>query len=290
MKDLSVIIINYNAKEQVKECVRSLIKYTEGIEYEVIVVDNCSTEQGVEQTLLEFPRIQFIQNRENAGFAKANNKAAMEATGRNLLFLNPDTILFDNALGDLVHFIDSRNVAGIVGPKLYRNLKREYHPLYAKFTSPFKIFTWHLPLHHALSRFYHTYICNSKIIRSVDWVCGAALMIKKDLWVELQGFDEKYFMYCEDQDLCLRAKQKGYEVFYYPKAEIVHLGGHSADQTSEKSFRYYWESKIYFLKRYSSEREIKWFKVYFRWLIYLKILLKIKASYYTMVLEILEKM
>jgi len=290
MIDLSVIITNYNAKEQVKECVRSLIKYTERIVYEVIVIDNCSTEQGVQQMLLEFPQLQFIQNHENAGFAKANNKAATVATGRNILFLNPDVILFDNALGALVHFIDSRSDAGVVGPKLYKTLNKDYHSLYVKFTSPFKTFTWHLPLHRFFSKYYYTYFCNNKITRSVDWVCGAALMIKKDLWVELQGFDEKFFMYCEDQDLCLRAKKKGYKIFYYPQAEIVHLGGQSANQTTEKSCRYYWESQMYFFKKYCSVREIKWFKIYLSWLMRLKILFKINASYNEMVLDNLSQL
>ena len=290
MKDLSAIIINYNAKEQIKECVRSLIKYTEGIVYEVIVIDNCSTEQDVQQILLEFPQLQFIQNHENAGFAKANNKAATVATGRNLLILNPDTILFNNALGALVHFIDSRSDVGIVGPKLYKNLNKDYHSLYVKFTSPLKIFTLHLPLHRFFSKFYYTTFYNNKITRSVDWVSGAALLIKKDLWVELRGFDEKFFMYCEDQDLCLRAKQKGYKIFYYPQAEIVHLGGQSADQTTEKSCGYYWESAMYFFKKYSSAREIKWFKIYLSWLIRLKILFKINVSYNEMVLNNLSQL
>jgi hypothetical protein len=290
MKDLSVIIINYNTKERVKECARSLIKYTEGIVYEVIVIDNCSTEQGGQQILLEFPQFRFIQNQENAGFAKANNKAARLATGRNILFLNPDVILFDNALGALVHFIDSRGDAGVVGPKLYRNLNKDYHSLYVKFTSPFKIFTWHLPLHRFFSKFYYTHFCNNKIAHSVDWVCGAALLIKKDLWVELQGFDEKFFLYCEDEDLCLRAKQKGYKIFYYPQAEIVHLGGQSADQTTEKSCRYYWESTMYFFKKYCSAREIKWFKIYLSWLIRLKIVFKINVRYSEMVLNNLSQL
>jgi N-acetylglucosaminyl-diphospho-decaprenol L-rhamnosyltransferase len=285
MKDLSIIIINYNANEQLRECVRSLIKYTEGIVYEVIVIDNCSTEQGVQQLLLEFPQVRFIQNHENTGFAKANNKAATVATGRNILFLNPDAVLFDNALGALVHFIDSRSDAGIVGPKLYINLNKDYHSLYVRFTSPFNIFCLHLPLHRFVSKFYYTHFYNHKITRFVDWVCGAALLIKKDLWVELQGFDENFFMYCEDQDLCLRAKQGGYKIFYYPQAEIVHLGGQSADQTTEKSCRYYWDSAMYFFKKYCSAREIKWLKIYLSWLIRLKIVFKINVNYNKLVLN-----
>jgi GT2 family glycosyltransferase len=289
VKDLSIIIVNYNVKDQIRESMRSIVKNTSGIDYEVVVIDNSSTEQGIEQIVSEFPQIKFIQNPENAGFAKANNKAALVATGRNLLFLNPDTLLFNNALRALTTFIDSRDDAGIVGPKLYKNMKKEYHPLYVNFTTPFKLFTWHLPLHRATSRIYYSYFYNWKITRSVDWVCGAALLIKRSLWVELQGFDQKFFMYCEDQDLCLRAKERGYKVFFYPQAQIVHLGGFSANQTSERSCQHYWESKLYFLRKYFSAGEIKWFMCWFSSLIKVKLILGLNPSYNKKVLEVLKE-
>lgn len=279
MKDLSVIIVNYNVKNQVRACIRSILDNTSCIDYEIIVIDNCSIEVGIDEVVREFPEIRFIQNSDNEGFAKANNKAAKLATGRNLLFLNPDTILFNNALHVLVDFLDSRDDVGIVGPRLYKNLAKGYHPLYISFTSPFKIFIWHLPLYHLCSRIYYSYVYDNKRIRGVDWVCGAAVLVKESVWTKLNGFDEAFFMYFEDEDLCLRAKQLGYAVYYNPGAEIIHLGGESAKPIYGKICQYYWESKKLFLRRYCSRSAIRCFKVYFSWLIRLKLLLGINRGY-----------
>lgn len=235
--DLSISIVNYNTGNLLSNCLNSIIKNTHLIIYEIIVVDNNSTDNSINQIKINFPNITIIENKENFGFTRANNQAFKEAKGRYFLLLNPDTLVLDGALDKMVAYLDTNSEVGIVGSKILDGkgeIKREawnwkfpnllayiLDPL-CRFKFQYKLlkFIWpknNLNIFDAFRDYNKT--------QEVDWVCGCCLMIRSPLWHELEGMDEEFFMYSEELDLCFRAKKKGWRVMYYPDTEIIHFGG-----------------------------------------------------------------
>jgi len=290
-KDLSIIIVNFNTKDLLRNCLNSISKNTKGIDYEIIVVDNASNDGSVEMLKKEFPEVKLICNRENLGFARANNQGIKIAEGRNILFLNPDTWVLNNAISKMVNFIERHKDIGVVGSKLYKNEKREYHPSIRKFTKPIYIFLSFLPLAKLFLSIYNKYFLNKNRIKIVDWLSGAALLVKRELLDKIGFFDENFFMYSEEEDLCYRAYKSGYKICYFPEAEIIHFKGKSTESRRIESCRYFWESKLYFFQKYSHPYEIQLFKIYFTWLLKLKMFFKIipKDNYNKTIIETIKK-
>ncbi|MCK5492041.1 MAG: glycosyltransferase family 2 protein, partial [Candidatus Omnitrophica bacterium] len=242
MKGLSVsiIIVNFNTKIYLRECIKSILQTTIGISFEVIVIDNASSDDSVEMMKHEFNDIRLICNTVNNGFAKANNQGIAISQGKYLFFLNPDTLVLKDSISGLGLFLDKNLRCGIVGSKLYVNIQKKYHPSIRMFPNPRLAFVKFIPGAGFILKVYNKFILNTDRTYKVEYLCGAALMIKKEVLYEIGVFDEEFFMYAEEADLCRRAHLAGFKVYYYPKAEVVHYGGKSSEPLSLISCKNMW--------------------------------------------------
>ncbi|MGI5914983.1 MAG: glycosyltransferase family 2 protein [Anaerolineae bacterium] len=229
MSDVSVIIVNWNTRDLLEQCLASVYETAADMCHEVIVVDNASTDGSVEMIRRRFPDVQIVQNHENVGFARANNQAAQVATGRYLLLLNSDARLCPGALGALRSVLRDRPCAGIVGARLL-HADGAFQAGHSDFPGLVQDALILSGLGRALyGRWYPSHGPGvEQGSRSVDSVEGACMLIHRDAFASVGGFDEGYFMYAEEVDLCYRMRPAGWEVWYQPKAEVIHYGGGSS--------------------------------------------------------------
>lgn len=207
--DLSIIILNWNTRDLLEKCLRSLECPQPAITFEVIVVDNASEDDSRDMVAREFPQFQLVFNKKNLGFGAGNNVAIPQSQGRYVLFLNSDTIVMDGALTALVRFGDAHPDIGVIGPKLL-NGDGSLQYSCRRFPNLAAGFFRNTPLGRLFpnNRFASDYLMQDwdhATPRDVDWVSGAALMIRREVLDVIGGFDEEYYMYCEDVDLCRRA-------------------------------------------------------------------------------------
>jgi len=233
MKDLSIIIVNTNNKKLLKECLHSIYHRPQQLNLEIIVSDNASSDGS--QTLIktEFPEVKLIENDSNLGFIKASNLGLKIAHGRYIMLLNDDTLVKAGALNKLVQFMDQTPSAGACGPKLLNTngtLQHQGGLLGKKF--------W-----------------RAKVPTSVDFVIGAALMVRKEVLSQVGLMDENLFFYNDDLDWCLSIRRAGWKIYFLPEAEIIHYGGQAFGQWKglRQSLRgaYIWrQSRNYFFKKH----------------------------------------
>ncbi|MBN1593226.1 MAG: glycosyltransferase [Candidatus Coatesbacteria bacterium] len=230
---VSIIIVNWNVKELLISCIESIRETAKSIRHEIIVVDNNSHDGSVDALAEGFPDVKVIKNLRNAGFAVANNVAARRALGRYICFLNPDTIIHEGALQAMIDALESDDKIGLVGPKLL-NEDGSLQPSARNFLTNLNLMMSHLMFKPIFSQ-----RIRSKLVyedwdhnetREVDWLVGACLMLRRTVLEEIGPFDEGYFMFHEDTDLCYRTKKAGYKVFFVHDAEVVHFGGRSCEQ------------------------------------------------------------
>ena len=220
MIKLTVIIVAYNSEDFIESCVRSLLKNLP-ISSEVIVIDNNSSDSTVEKLESFLPKINLIKSDKNIGFAKGNNLAAKSAKGDYLFLLNPDTETTHPIFDELIEFYQENNNTGIVAPKLIMP-DGNIQPSVRKFPTVWgAIKEFILGVRYS----YDPYIPKGNTPVVAEMVYGAAMLIKKEFFETLGGFDEKFFLYYEDSDLCMRATRAGKIVYYYPRVTIKHLVG-----------------------------------------------------------------
>lgn len=239
---LSVLIISHNTRALTLDCLRSVYEQTSGIEFEVIVLDNASTDGSAAAIAEQFPQVRLLEPGRNLGFAAGNNLAAQDASGKVLLLLNPDTVILDRAIERLLSFADSNADAGIYGGRtLYPDGSLNRESCHGRPT-PWSLLCMGLGLS---SLFRKSAIVNPEGLgswrrdsaRPVDCVTGCFLLIHRHLWDLLRGFDESFFMYGEDTDLCMRATAAGYPCLHCPDAQIIHYGGKSDRIRADKMVR-----------------------------------------------------
>jgi hypothetical protein len=251
MKDLSIIIVNYNTRELLRACIESIKKFTEKFPYEIIVVDNASSDKSIEYLSKE--KVKFIKNSSNLGFAKANNQGIKIAKGRYILLLNSDTKLKTNVLREMVEWMDRNPEIGIATCAL-KNPDGSQQAAGGYFPSLVKILVWmffleNIPFIDTIVKPFHpkTRMFNNK--REQDWVTGAFFLVRRNLFDQIGLLDEDYFMYVEEMDFCYRAKQKGWQVWFLPQWSVIHYGG--ASGTKEFSLLSEYKGiKIFYKKHY----------------------------------------
>jgi GT2 family glycosyltransferase len=250
--DLSISIVSWNTKQLLDECLQSVFKTTNGIEFEVVVVDNISSDGSALMVQEKHPQVRVIENIENVGFAKANNQAYAVSTGRHFLLLNPDTVCHNGALTRLVNFLDSNPQSGAVGP-LVLNPDGSLQYSWARFPTVISEIIGKLDRrigsnHHAPQSASQTRQIG---VFETDWVGGCCLLIRREAVEQIGLMDESLFMYSEETDWCYRLHKHSWTVFVETNAEIVHLGGQSSSQVSETASRYLRSSKqAYFTKHH----------------------------------------
>jgi GT2 family glycosyltransferase len=231
---LSIIVVGWNVKTDLLGCLGSIEANRPHAEYEIIVVDNASTDSSVIDVQRQFPNVTVIANGINRGFAAANNQGFEDSRGDYVLFLNPDTIVESGSLDTLIGFMDDNEDVGVCGPKLL-NDDGTIQPSVRQF--PTFRGTLHCHTVFRLSRVFQRQYKKwlMKDFRhdrqmDVDQVMGAALMARRSVIEQVGKMDERYFMYYEEVDLCYRIKGAGWRVVFVPEAVITHLGGKSAEQ------------------------------------------------------------
>lgn len=243
-KDVSVVIVNYNTYQLLEACVKSVITYTKDVDYELIVVDNHSDSELSIKLDRVFPnQIRTLQLAENLGFGMANNEGIKHATGKYVLCLNPDTLLQNNAIGVFCDFMNHHPEVGICGGNLY---DADMNPTHS-FRMTLPSFWWELDYH--FGYFFSKLLWGkdlefntSEKPKSVGYITGADMMIRKDILDITGGFSNHFFMYFEECELTYRIKKLGYKVFSVPEAKIQHLEGKSfasSELTNKMKYQIY---------------------------------------------------
>lgn len=257
--DISIIIVNYNCDAYIADCIRSVYRQVQDISFEIIVSDNNSTDDSLLHIRQQFPEVVIVENGKNLGFGAANNAGAKVAKGKYLLLLNPDTLLVNNALLLLYRSAEEKgSTMGCCGGNLLDE-HRQPANLGGNFPSLFQLFS-----DIGFRFFYKGYYTRKVSLlltadtlprnRYIDCICGADLLIRKSVFEQMKGFDEDYFLYYEDTDLCYRLKEAGYLNHIVPEAQIMHLESAAiADNRAEKlnlrKFAFFEKSKQLFFKK-----------------------------------------
>lgn len=254
MIQLSIIILSYNTKDLTIRCLESIAfqykKQLESSKFEVIIVDNNSVDETVKaisnrrSAISEKNAIKVIVNKENFGFSKANNIGAEKAEGKYLFFLNSDTEIQDKGLLEMVNFLDKNPNVGMLGARL-KNIDGTDQKSAGKFYTIFNVLLMLTGFERlGLLRF------SPKKVTKVDWVTGAAMMVRSKEFKEIGGFDRNIFMYMEDMELCFRIKKQGLQVVFYPDIKILH----SERGSSNKTFAIVniYKGLLYFYKKHKS--------------------------------------
>ncbi len=236
--DLSVIVVTWNSEKYIAQCLHSCAKAAPGIEYEIIVVDNASSDRTAEIVRTQFPHVQMIALSSNEGFARACNRGVHLARGQHLCFVNPDTEVLGGSLAHMTHFLQQRPHAGIVGGRL-KNSDGSTQPSVRAFLTPSIAYGIACKLHRVplckklFARYFMDYFDYSSP-QKVEQVMGAFFAISRDLMHACGGFDERYFIWFEEVDLMREAIRRGKEVWYYPKAIALHAQAQSFHQVEAR--------------------------------------------------------
>ncbi len=258
---LSIIILNYNVAQLLRNCLQSIERYVFDIDYEVIVIDNQSPDDSWKELITEFTAVKFIENTANEGFAKANNKAAKLASGEYILLLNPDTELEGDYMKEIIEFADAQSNFGCLGVRLHDlegnflpeskrsvpNVLNSFEKLFSPFTSK-----------KSFKKGYYRNDLSENDIAQVEVITGAFLLIKRNLYLEIGGLDETYFMYGEDIDLCYTLLRKGYKNWYFGKHSVLHIKGESTIKDTKYLKNFYGAMLIFIEKYYKNQSPIQY--------------------------------
>jgi GT2 family glycosyltransferase len=261
-KDLSILIVNWNSKDYLQECLASIYRETLGLDFEVIVVDNASWDGSAEMVAAEFPEVRFIQSEKNLGFARANNLAFEHSAGRVILLLNPDTEIIGDAIPAMLKVLEETPDAGIVGCKQMSESLAVHTQSVKRFPSMLQDIlgmewlrrAWPNCKLWSIDILFNQY--NEPV--QVDAVCGACQLIPREVYLAVGGLSTKYFMYAEDVEISAAALSKGWKTYYAGNAGIIHHGGRSSHSAgrgdrwisvmqAEAIYRFYqtWRGKWY---------------------------------------------
>jgi len=258
--ELSVIIVSFNVRSFLKQCLLSVRKASENITCEIIVIDNNSTDDSCEMVLKEFPEVNLIRNRTNSGFSVANNQGIKMSVGRFVLLLNPDTIVEEDTFTKCLNFMSQHNDAGATGVRMVNGdgifLPESKRALPDPTTAFFKIIglAFLFPSSPVFNKYYLAQL-DSFETSPAEVISGAFMFLRRDALDKTGLFDEDFFMYGEDIDLSYRLLQNGYNNYYFPGTQIIHFKGKS---TSRKDFtdlyHFYKAMRIYVRKRISERK------------------------------------
>ena len=253
--DLTVIVVNWNVGGLLRCCLASIEANRGDLNLEVIVVDNASVDDSVQIVKQEFPWVHLIASQENLGYTGGNNLGAQEAQGRYLLILNPDTEVVGDALERMVAYLDEHPTVGGVGPQLLYP-DGSVQPSCRRFPRLATAFLEGTPFsrrwfpNNRFERMYYMADCPHDRIQAVDWVVGAALMVRRETWNEVGPLDDQFFMYSEELDWCHRCRGAGWEIHYLPLAQVIHRHKGSAGQIPATTRVRLNRSRVLYFRKY----------------------------------------
>lgn len=247
MIELSIVILSFNTKDILKNCLRSVFSVKDKTKFEVIVVDNGSIDESAQMVKKKFPKVKLIENKNNLGFSGGNNSAKPYCNGKFILFLNSDTEVKSFVIDECINYLKEYKRVGALtckvileSGKLDKDTRRSFPTPWVAFTHFSKLDRL-FPNSKLFSKYWYEYLPEDSI-EEIDSLQGAFFLVRKKILEEVGWFDEDYFLDGEDIDLCWRIREKGWKIIYYPKVSIIHLKGASKG----KNLRV---KKISFLKR-----------------------------------------
>jgi O-antigen biosynthesis protein len=252
---LSIIIVNYNVKYFLEQCLFSLRKACKGIEAEIIVIDNRSSDGSIEYLRPKFPEVRFLKKENNIGFAKACNAGLQQAKGEYILFLNPDTLVPEDCFAVCFSFFDRHEDCGAIGVRMVdgsgKFLKESKRSFPSPVTSLYKLvgLSRFFPRSKVFSKYHMGHLDDSKN-HEVDVLAGAFMMIRKEVLEGTGGFDEMFFMYGEDVDLSYRIQKAGYKNYYLAETSIIHFKGESTRRGSLNYVRMFYKAMSLFVHKH----------------------------------------
>jgi O-antigen biosynthesis protein len=263
---LSVIIVNYNVKFFLENCLYSVIKACKNIDSEIIVIDNNSVDGSVALVKHKFPSVRLIENKQNYGFSYANNQAISVIKGEYLLLLNPDTLVEENTFIKILEFMDSKPQAGALGVKMIDGkgnfLPESKRSLPTPSVAFFKIFGFSklFPKSKTFNKYHLAYLPNDQV-HEVDVLAGAFMMIRKKVLDEIGPLDDQFFMYGEDIDISYRIIKAGYKNYYFPHTTIVHYKGESTKKGSLNYVVLFYQAMLKFARKHYNSKNTRIFSV-----------------------------
>jgi GT2 family glycosyltransferase len=230
--DLSIVIVSYNVKRLLKKCVDSIFRFQKGLKFEVIVIDNHSSDQSIGMLREKFAQIELRENKRNLGFSAACNQGIEKSRGRYVLLLNPDTEFTPGGITEMIRFMETHPQVGICGPRMEGPDRRVHFscrsfPSYlTAFSSGQSLLNRLFPGNPLSTKYLLTNRDRTKV-GEVDWVSGSCLLTKLEVFERIGHLDETFFMYVEDVDFCYRAKKENLQVYYFPQVTVLHHIGES---------------------------------------------------------------
>jgi GT2 family glycosyltransferase len=247
--DLSIVIVNYNVRYFLEQCLHSVFDACKNISSEIIVVDNISHDDSCEMVTKIFPEVKLIANKENVGFSKANNQGVAIANGDYILILNPDTVVAEDTFEQILSFAKKKSNLGILGIKLIDG-KGDFLPESKRgIPTPKVSFNKLTGISSKQTGKYYASHLNHNESGVVEILVGAFMLIKRSIYNEVKGFDEDYFMYGEDIDLSYKILKKGYQNYYYSETQIIHYKGESTKR-DVKYLKYFYGAMTIFYKKH----------------------------------------
>ncbi len=272
---LSVVIVNYNVKYFLEQCLHAALKSAGKVETDIWVVDNNSVDGSVEMVREKFPSVKVIANKDNKGFSKANNQAIRESTGEYVLLLNPDTVVEEDTFAKVVRFMDEHQDAGGLGVKMIdgsgKFLPESKRGLPTYDVAFYKIFGLSklFPKSKTFGRYHLGFLDENKIYE-VDILAGAFMLLRRSVLNKIGLLDEDFFMYGEDIDLSYRITKEGFKNYYFPETRIIHYKGESTKRTSVNYVFVFYNAMIIFAKKHFSKSNASLFSFFIRIAIYLR--------------------
>ena len=265
---VSIVIVSWNVRKDLNLCLRSIFSNPPEGEVEILVVDNHSSDDTVGYISREFPHVRLICNSENLGFAAANNVGIKEAKGKYLFLLNPDTEVFPGSIDKLLNFLENHPDIGICGAKLLNKDGSVQASVRGFPTFRAALYSYTILRYLRLFRKqYKQWISkdqDSTRPRSVEQLMGAAVLIPREIIEKVGLFDESFFMYYEEVDLCYRIQKAGYKIFYFPESVIMHRGGSSSGQVPDKVHYMRLCSLLHFFRKYRNSVACFLFSVFLK--------------------------
>ncbi len=262
----SIILVNHNGSKFLDNCLSSIEKMTSYCDRETIIVDNGSTDDSVTIIKDKFPSVQLICSPTNLGFGKANNLAVKHSQGKHLLFLNTDTILTENTIKILSDYLEQYEDIGAIGSRI--TFEDGSYQLSSGKLPNLAIELWD-KIKYGLDRRWHQlfsgiYDRQYSTEQEVGWVTGACLMMRRDVFEKIGGFDESFFLYFEDKDICKRVCDAGFKVIYYPDTSLIHLLGGSSQNVEKSVNTYYRDSQLHYYQKHLGRFQTEVLKLYLR--------------------------
>jgi GT2 family glycosyltransferase len=280
MIELSISIVNFNTKEPLRRCLKSIQNTIGELNYEVIVVDNNSKDGSAEMLRNEFAFVKLIANKENKGATVAKNQSFRQAKGRYVLILDSDIEILPGAIEEMFHFMDMNPKVGVLGPSVLFPNHQPQHScnksapnLWSSFLNKFLFFA------NLRYRFYRSKLGDLYLKRRYNkpkefvWLGGMCLLVRQELIQQIGGMDEIFFIYYDDTDFCLRTRNAGWKVYYLPSASVIHHMSKGVGQFSNFLYPKIFESELYFFKKYYGIFQVKICAIFIQLAMILRMLL-----------------